>query len=197
MHLRFRWFHNTGLVCTERRHIQRVSNLLILRKCNNKLIEYNTSGDPRWFLIFTRNNIMHVVNMRYPKMKDETYPYLLSLHDAVKRLWPLVTQDDLWLRLKSAGVFLYGRAAYTLTITTATVTLLETCQLQGFQNLTPGDLRWPLTFTKIKRVLLLNKGYPHANYHNCHFYCSWDTLVTSFLYFDPWWPQMTFDHQNQ
>ena len=73
---------------------------------------------------------MHLVNMRYPNMKDEAY---FSKFD----LW--------WPKMSSKGVFLSSRATYNLTATTATVTYLEVCWLQGFQSLTPvtPDDLWP------------------------------------------------------
>ena len=59
------------------------------------------------------------------------------------------------------------------------VSLPEILCLQGFQILTSGDLKWPLTSTKNNRNHLLNIGHLHAKYEVTHWHPSWDMVFTS------------------
>ena len=58
---------------------------------------------------------------------------------------------------------------------------LEISCKQGFQSLTPGDPKWPLTSTKNNRDHLLNMANPHTKYEISHTYPSWDIVFTSNL----------------
>ena len=60
--------------------------------------------------------------------------------------------------------------------------------LQGFQTLTSGDLKWPLTSMKNNRDHLLTKGYQRAKFEVQASFISWDIMFTKFSYFDLWWP---------
>ena len=65
--------------------------------------------------------------------------------------------------------------------------------LQGFQTLTSGDLKWPLTAMENNRDHLRTKGYQHVKFEVQATFTCWDTVFTRFPVFDLWWPQMTFD----
>ena len=51
--------------------------------------------------------------------------------------------------------------------------------LQCFHNLTPVDLKWPLTSTKNNRLLVLIVVHLHTKYEICPSFPSWDIVFTS------------------
>ena len=66
--------------------------------------------------------------------------------------------------------------------------IVFTSHFWRFRNFTASDLKWPLTFTKNNRVLLLNMTNPYAKYENCRSLLTWDIVFTRFFGF---WPLVT------
>ena len=66
--------------------------------------------------------------------------------------------------------------------------IVFTSHFRHFRNFTAGDLKWPLTFAKNNRVLLLNMTNPCAKYENYRSLLTWDIVFTRFFGF---WPLVT------
>ena len=69
--------------------------------------------------------------------------------------------------------------------------LLEISCLQGFSNLTSGDLKWPLTSMKNNRDHLLTKGYQRAKFEVQASFTSLDIVFTRFYKVFKLWPLLT------
>ena len=108
-------------------------------------------------------------------------------------LWPLVTSNDFWPPWKTIGIIYVPRATNKPSLKFRQLSLLEIQCLQGFQSLTSGDFKWPLTSMENNRDHLHTKGYQHTKFEVQATFTSWDIVFTRFLDFDLWWPQMTFD----
>ena len=129
----------------------------------------------------------HTPNMRLVTLTLLEIPCLQAIFK-VFTIWPLVTSNDLWPPRKIIGIIYPIRPTHTPNMTSLAFTLLEISCLQGFRDLTSGDLKWPLTSTKNDRVLLLNMTNPYAKYENCRSLLTWDIVFTRFFGF---WPLVT------
>ena len=109
-----------------------------------------------------------------------------------------MTSSDLWPPWKTIGIIYPPRAINIPSLKFQQLSLIEIMCLQGFQTLTSGDLKWPLTSMENNRDHLPIKGYEHTKFEVQATFTSWDIMFTRFSYFDLWWPQMTFDlHEKQ
>ena len=72
---------------------------------------------------------------------------------------------------------------YIRNMTSVQASLLEISCLHGFHNFTPVDPKWPLTFIKSNRLLVLNVVHLHTNYEICPSFPSWDIMFTRFSQF--------------
>ena len=116
---------------------------------------------------------------------------------------PLVTPINLWPPPKTIEIIYSIWPTHILSMRYLRVTLLEISCLQGFDRLTSGDPKWPLTSTKNNRDHLLNMGNSHGKYEIPHIYPSGDTVFTSnfqgvyhLTSGDPKWP-LTFTKNNR
>ena len=108
-----------------------------------------------------------------------------------------MSSNDLWPPWKTIGIIYTPRATNILSLKFRWLSLLEISCLQGFQTLTSGDLKWPLTAMENNRDHLRTKGYQQTKFEVQATFTCWDTVFTRFPVFDLWWPQMTFDlHEN-
>ena len=130
------------------------------------------------------------------KFVGSEYPSFLHWDIVLKRF----SEFDLqWLQMTyDLRIFPTIRHPHTtISMKSIRASYLEILCLQGFQCLTLGDPRWPLSSTKNDRINLLTITHPHTTYQICVSFLPWDIVLTKFSVFDPWWPQMTFDlHQK-
>ena len=108
-------------------------------------------------------------------------------------LLTLVTSNDLWPPWKTIGIIYPPRAINIPSLKFQQLSLIEITCLQGFQTLTSGDLKWPLTSMENNRDHLRTKGYQHTKFEVQATFTYWDNVFTRFSVFYLWWPQMTFD----
>ena len=102
------------------------------------------------------------------------------------RLWPFVTPNNVsWPPQKTIKIINSIWPLNMLKMRSLAVIVLEILCLQGFDLLTSGEPKWPLTPTKNDRDHLLNISNPHAYYEIPHSCPSWDKVFTRFLTF---WP---------
>ena len=94
-------------------------------------------------------------------------------------LLPLVTSIDLWTQWKIIGIIFPPRAINIPSLKFQQLSLIEITCLQGFQTLTSGDLKWPLTSMKNNRDHLLIKGYQHTKFEVQATFTSWDIVFTN------------------
>ena len=99
-----------------------------------------------------------------------------------------MTSNDLWPPWKWIGIIYSPRATNIPSLKFRQLSLIEIPCLQGFQTLTTGDLKWPLTSMKNNRDHLTTKGYQHTKFEVQATFTCWDTVFTSFSDFDLWWP---------
>ena len=92
---------------------------------------------------------------------------------------PPMTSNDLWPLPKTIGFFLSAWQSYISNMKIVSHSYLEILRLQGFQSLTSGDLKWPLTSTKNNRVLPLKMTKLYPTYENCRSFLSSDIAITS------------------
>ena len=95
-------------------------------------------------------------------------------------IWPLLTPNDLWPPPKTKGFFYSMWYTYIPNMSSVQAFLVEISCLQGFHNLTPVDPKWPLTSTKINRLLVLNVVHLHTKYEICPSFPTWDIVFTRF-----------------
>ena len=88
--------------------------------------------------------------------------------------WPLTCT-------KTIGFLYLMWYTYIPNMRSVQASLLEISCLQGFHNLTPVDLKWPLTSTKNNRLLVLNVVHIHTKYEICPSFPSWDIVFTRIL----------------
>ena len=126
--------------------------------------------DPKWPLTSTKSNRLLVLNRVHLHTKYEICPSFPSWDLCVYMVFticPMLTPNDLWPPPKPID-FLYSmRYTYIPNMRSVQVSLLEISCLQGFNNLTPVDPKWPLTSTKNNRLLVLNKVHLHIKYEIC------------------------------
>ena len=142
--------------------------------------------DPCWpqmtFDLHQKQSRVLVLNVVHLHTKYEICPSFTSSDmclQAGARTSPLLTANDLWPPPKTIE-FLYSMwYTYIPNMRSVQVSLLEILCLQGFHNLTPVDPKWPLTSTKINRVLVLNMVHLNTKYEICPSSPSWDIVFTS------------------
>ena len=114
-----------------------------------------------------------------------------DLHVYKVILWPLVTSNDLWPPWKINEVIYSPSATYIPSLKFKQHLILEISCLQGFGDLTSGDLKWPLTSMKNNRDHLLTKGYQRAKFEVQASFTSWDIVFTRFYKVFRLWPLVT------
>ena len=146
-----------------------------------------TPVDPKWPLTCTKNNRLLVLNVVHLHTTYEICPSFHAWDIMFTRLlqcftiWPLLTPNDLWPPPKTIG-FLYSMwYTYIPNMRSVQASHVEISCLQGFHNLTPVDLKWPLTSTKNNRLLVLIVVHLQTKYEICPClsFPSWDIVFTS------------------
>ena len=141
-----------------------------------------TSGDLKWLLTTMENNRDHLPTKGYQKTKFEVQATFtcwdISVYK-VSSLWPLMTSNDLWPPWKTIGIIYPPRATNIPSLKFRQLSLLEIQCLQGFQSLTSGDLKWPLTSMENNSDHLPTKGYQHTKFEVQATFISWDIVFTS------------------
>ena len=89
--------------------------------------------------------------------------------------WPQMTPD----LCQKVGFFLSAWQSCISNMKIVSNSYLEISWLQGFQSLTSGDLKWPLTSTKNNRVLPLKMTKLYPTYESCQPFLSSDITITS------------------
>ena len=142
--------------------------------------------DPCWPLTSTKNNRLLVLNVVHLHTKYEICPsfpawdIMFTRFSQFDPCWPQMTFD---LHQQTKG-FLYSMW-YTNTLNMRYVQaslawdIVFTRFFQDFHNLMPVDPKWPLTYTKNNRRLVLNVVHLHTKYENCPSFHSWDIVFTS------------------
>ena len=69
-----------------------------------------------------------------------------------------MTSNDLWPPWKTIGIIYPPRATNIPSLKLRQLSLVEIPCLQGFQSLTSGDLKWPLTSIKTKGIIYLPRA---------------------------------------
>ena len=144
----------------------------------------------KWHLSSTKNNRAHLVNIGYPLIQVWDSTMFLFLRYCVYnffRLSPLEIPNDLWPSPKPLGIIY---SIWSIKYDFHPCFPLEILFLQGFQILTSGHFKWPLTPTKTKGVIY---SIWLMNMLSMRSLIVTFVVVTRFWPFDHWWPQMTFD----
>ena len=162
------------------------------------------SGDLKWPLTSTKNNMLFVV---YTHTFMFTYiPNMRSVQDSLLDIsclqrfhsltwtvdlkWPLTSIKNNRLLILSV-IQLHTKYAICSSVPSWDI-------FYCFPNLTPVDPKWTLTSTKNNRLLAINVVQLHTKYEMCPSFPSCNIMFTRFSQFDPRWLQMTFDlHHKQ
>ena len=83
----------------------------------------------------------------------------------------------------SDHIYIYQGLQYGLHTKFKKLSRIEIMCLKGFQTLTSGDPKWPLTSKKNNRDHLLTKGYLPTNFEVQVTCTSWDIVFTKFPHF--------------
>ena len=113
-------------------------------------------------------------------LRYHVYKPVLSFSQFNPR-WPQITFDCYQKRQVTSSW--HDKSVYQ--IWSVLHSYLEISCLQGFQILTSGDLKWPLTSTKNNRLLSLYEGYPQTKFELHWSFLSWDIVCTRFSDSDP------------
>ena len=102
-----------------------------------------------------------------------------------------MTSNDLWPLCKINEVIYSPSATYILSLKFKQHLILEISCLQGFRDLTSGDLKWPLTSMKNNRDHLLTMAYQRTKFEVQASFTSWDIVFTRFYKVFRLWPLVT------
>ena len=190
-HIYIKGYTTVYIPCLKFRKISRIE-IMCLKGFQNL-----TSGDFKWPLTSMENNRDHLRTKGYQHTKFEVQATFTRYHVyKVFSLFTLVTSNDLWPPWKTIGIIYPPRAINRPSLKFQLISLIEITCLQGFQTLTSGDLKWPLTAMENNRDHLRTKGYQHVKFEVQATFTCWDTVFTRFPVFDLWWPLTSMENNR-
>ena len=129
----------------------------------------------------------YILNMRSVQASLVEISCLQGFHilTPVDPKWPLISTKKNRLLVLNVALL---HTKYEICPSFPSWDIVFTRFLQCFHNLTPVDLKWPLTSTKNNRLLVLNVALLHTKYEICPSFPCWDIVFTRFSHV---WPLLT------